>query len=49
MEGIIYVVDSADTKRMDESRDELYSVLNNDGLEAVPLLVFANKQDQPSE
>ncbi|KAL5008904.1 hypothetical protein ScPMuIL_014485 [Solemya velum] len=46
--GIIYVVDSADVERMDESRDELYSVLACGKLVAVPLVVFANKQDKPN-
>ena len=45
--GIIYVVDSCDTARMGISRTELICMLEEEELKGVPVLVFANKQDQP--
>lgn len=39
------MVDSADTARTDEAKEELQSMLLEDDLKNVPLLVFANKQD----
>jgi ADP-ribosylation factor-like protein 3 len=42
---LIYVIDSADTKRVEESKAELLQLLEEEKLARVPLLVFANKQD----
>jgi signal recognition particle receptor subunit beta len=47
-QGIIYVVDSADTDRVEESRQRLNEVLSSDELVGVPVLVLANKQDLPA-
>jgi len=33
---------------MDEARDELHVVMQDDELRGVPLVVIANKQDLPS-
>mmetsp|Transcript_24074 Transcript_24074/g.42506 ORF Transcript_24074/g.42506 Transcript_24074/m.42506 type:complete len:188 (+) Transcript_24074:50-613(+) len=44
-DALIYVVDSADTSRVDECTEELASLLKEPKLQGVPLLVFANKQD----
>jgi len=41
----IYVVDSSDKQRMEESSVELSQLLCEEKLEGVPLLVYANKQD----
>jgi GTPase SAR1 family protein len=46
-QGIIFVVDSNDRDRVDEARDELQRMLNEDELRDAQLLVFANKQDLP--
>ena len=46
-DGIIYVVDSSDSLRMKEAREELEEVLGDDRLRDSSLLVFANKQDMP--
>lgn len=46
--GIIYVVDSSDTDRMELAREELHMLLNNDELRDATLLVYANKQDLPN-
>ncbi|XP_051157360.1 ADP-ribosylation factor-like protein 3 isoform X1 [Leptopilina boulardi] len=42
---LIYVVDSADIKRLEETGQELFELLLEDKLRNVPLLVYANKQD----
>uniref|UniRef100_R4G4N2 ADP-ribosylation factor-like protein 3 n=2 Tax=Rhodnius prolixus TaxID=13249 RepID=R4G4N2_RHOPR len=42
---LIYVVDSADRKRLEETSFELSELLLEDNLSHVPVLVFANKQD----
>ncbi|KAJ2722396.1 Arf GTPase arf1 [Coemansia sp. Benny D115] len=46
-QGIIFVVDSNDRDRINEARDELQRMLNEDELRDAKLLVFANKQDLP--
>lgn len=42
---LIYVIDSADQKRFEETGIELSELLEEDKLMGAPLLVFANKQD----
>ncbi|KAK3248407.1 ADP-ribosylation factor protein 3 [Cymbomonas tetramitiformis] len=42
---LLYVIDSADRKRLEETGDELSKLLEEDKLAGVPLLVLANKQD----
>jgi len=46
LDGIIYVVDSSDTARMEENRNELWMMMENEDLKDVLLLVIANKQDK---
>ena len=47
-DGIIWIVDSNDPARLEESREELMNVLNSDEIpNGVPILLFANKQDLP--
>lgn len=43
--AIIYVIDSSDTARLPTSRTELLTMLSEEELTGVPLLVFCNKQD----
>ncbi|KAG8001960.1 ADP-ribosylation factor-like protein 14 [Nibea albiflora] len=43
--GLVFVVDSWDRKRMDETRKVLHRVLRCESLRGVPLVVLANKQD----
>ncbi|KAH0839728.1 ADP-ribosylation factor family-domain-containing protein, partial [Lanmaoa asiatica] len=43
--AIIYVIDSSDHSRLGTSRSELLTMLSEDELGGVPLLVFCNKQD----
>lgn len=47
-QGLIYVVDSNDQERINESREELKKMLSEDELRDSTLLVFANKQDLPN-
>ena len=46
-DAVIFVVDSNDPSRLDEAREELTQLMNNDLLNNAVLLVFANKQDLP--
>ncbi len=45
-DAIIFVVDSADTARLEVARQELQAMLQEEELRDSILLVFANKQDQ---
>ena len=44
-DGLVYVVDSSDEQRIDECLENLMTLLDEEDLKDVPLLVFANKQD----
>lgn len=46
--GIIWVVDSSDRKRLDESVAAFRKVIKNDLLANLPLLFVVNKQDLPN-
>ena len=46
-DGLIWVVDSADRRRLDDCRKELHQLLQEERLLGATLLVFANKQDLP--
>lgn len=46
-DGLIWVVDSADRRRLDDCRAELHALLVEERLAGATLLVFANKQDLP--
>ncbi|CAL4150482.1 unnamed protein product, partial [Meganyctiphanes norvegica] len=47
-QGLIFVVDSNDRERINESSEELAKMLQEDELRDAVLLVFANKQDLPN-
>merc|ERR1712084_12360 len=47
-QGLIFVVDSNDRDRVEEAREELTKVLEEDEMRDAVLLVFANKQDLPN-
>merc|ERR1719253_1809744 len=47
-QGLIFVVDSNDRDRVEDAREELAKVLNEDEMRDAVLLVFANKQDLPN-
>lgn len=42
---LIYVIDSADSKRFEETGEELNELLLEEKLVGVPVLIYANKQD----
>ena len=53
-DALVYVIDSADTKRVKEAGEELDKLLQEKELAVAPVLIFANKQDlvqalQPDE
>lgn len=43
--ALIFVIDSSDTERLNEAKEELYSIISEKEMENVVLLVWANKQD----
>lgn len=45
LSGIVFVVDSADKEGLPEAKEELHTILNNNKLAGVPLMIMANKQD----
>ena len=44
---MIYVVDSCDRARFNESSEELKAMLQEDQMRNIPVLILANKQDLP--
>mmetsp|Transcript_22526 Transcript_22526/g.49779 ORF Transcript_22526/g.49779 Transcript_22526/m.49779 type:complete len:195 (-) Transcript_22526:184-768(-) len=46
--GIVFVVDSADSARMDDAKRTLVDILGHEALKGVPVLCMANKQDLPN-
>ncbi|NWS26848.1 ARL14 protein, partial [Polioptila caerulea] len=46
-DGLLYVVDSSDKRRLEEARRELELILKNESIRNVPVVVLANKQDLP--
>jgi len=47
-DALIFVVDSNDRDRIEDAREELAKMTNEDELSEIPVLVFANKQDLPN-
>ncbi|NXD48757.1 ARL14 protein, partial [Corvus moneduloides] len=46
-DGLLYVVDSSDKRRLEESRREFELILKNESIKNIPVVVLANKQDLP--
>lgn len=44
---LLFVLDSADSERYEEAREELWAILENENMKGVPVIVIANKQDLP--
>merc|ERR1712093_50327 len=47
-QGLIFVIDSNDRDRIEDAREELAKMLNEDDMRDAVVLVFANKQDLPN-
>ena len=45
----MFVVDSADRARLEEAREELFGIMNDDQMRGVPAVIIANKQDMPGQ
>ncbi|XP_036902606.1 ADP-ribosylation factor-like protein 14 [Sturnira hondurensis] len=46
-DGLVYVVDSADKQRLQDSQREFELILKNEHIQNVPVVLLANKQDVP--
>uniref|UniRef100_A0A8D0HS05 ADP-ribosylation factor-like protein 14 n=1 Tax=Sphenodon punctatus TaxID=8508 RepID=A0A8D0HS05_SPHPU len=46
-DSLVYVVDSTDKQRLEDSKKELEFILKNESTKNVPVVVLANKQDLP--
>ncbi|KND02990.1 small GTP-binding protein domain [Spizellomyces punctatus DAOM BR117] len=46
--AIVFVVDATDKERIEEVKETFETVITNDTVEGVPVLMLANKQDVPS-
>jgi len=44
--GIVFVIDSSDQKRLPEARDELSAILRSDEVSHVPICIIGNKVDK---
>ena len=47
-QGLIYVVDSNDAERLEEARESLHMILQDESMRDVPVLIYANKMDLPN-
>jgi small GTP-binding protein len=45
--ALIFVIDANDRERISEAEEELFKILDQEEIQNVPLLIFANKQDLP--
>ena len=43
IDGIVFVLDSSHSDRIQEAKDELLKLLSNDEAKHIPVLIFANK------
>ena len=46
-DGLVWVVDSADHRRLEDCKEELHALLSEEKLVGATLLILANKQDIP--
>ncbi|MBN3280264.1 ARL4D protein, partial [Polyodon spathula] len=47
-DGIVFVVDSTETERVEEAKVELHKITRTSENQGIPVLVLANKQDLPA-
>ena len=47
-QGLIFVIDCADTDRIEEAKVELHRIINDREMKSAVILIFANKQDIPN-
>ncbi|XP_077015263.1 ADP-ribosylation factor-like protein 14 [Tamandua tetradactyla] len=47
-DGLLYVVDSTDKQRLEDSRREFEHILKNEHIKNIPVVLLANKQDIPA-
>ena len=47
VQAIVFVVDSADTAKIDTARNELHNLVDKPQLAGIPILVLGNKNDLP--
>lgn len=47
-DALIFVVDASDRERLSEAKDALSTILSDDTLHHIPVLIFANKFDLPT-
>lgn len=47
-QGLIFVVDSSDRDRIEDAREEMNNIIDDDEMRDAVLLIFANKQDLPN-
>ncbi|CAF3922874.1 unnamed protein product [Adineta steineri] len=47
-QGLIFVIDSHDVERLNESKDDMDRMLGEDELRDIPLLIYLNKTDLPN-
>lgn len=45
--AIVYMVDAADSEKIEASRNELHNLLDKPQLSGIPVLVLGNKRDLP--
>ena len=48
IDGIVFVVDSANQRRLEEVKEELFKLIEHQDLNGVPICVLAHKQDLPN-
>lgn len=47
-QAMVYIIDSNDRQRIDESIEELDKIIREPSIKGKPLLIFCNKQDLPN-
>lgn len=46
IQGIVYIVDTADSSRFEESQKEFQEILKNEELKDIPIVIMCNKIDK---